>query len=157
MPGQAGRNATEVSSFMELRNSDFIKLANIIKAKYGLNLTEKKYLVESRLTNYVLDCGFDDFGNCEFCFFDGLGFSQETKDGKYFAVYSFYADRRVRARNKCRNNGFAERLLRNQPVFKQHRRSNNCVFLQLFYEKIHRIYKDERMMIRCHNQLMSAV
>ncbi|MBR6046423.1 MAG: protein-glutamate O-methyltransferase CheR [Ruminococcus sp.] len=47
---------------MELRNSDFIKLANIIKAKYGLNLTEKKYLVESRLTNYVLDCGFDDFG-----------------------------------------------------------------------------------------------
>ena len=93
-------------------------------------------------------CGFDDFRNCEFCFFDDLGFSQETKNGKYFAVYSFYADRRVRARNKCRDNGFAERLLRNQPVFKQHRRSNNCVFLQLFYEKIHRLYKNERMIIR---------
>ncbi|MBR6101654.1 MAG: protein-glutamate O-methyltransferase CheR [Ruminococcus sp.] len=46
---------------MELSNEDFIRLAKTIKAKYGLNLTEKKYLIESRLTNYVLDCGFDNF------------------------------------------------------------------------------------------------
>lgn len=85
-------------------------------------------------------CGFDDFRNCEFCFFDGLGFSQETKDGKYFAVYSFYADRRVRACNQCGDNGFAKRLLRYQSVFKQYSSTNNCVFLQLLYEKIHRIY-----------------
>ncbi|SDB06650.1 chemotaxis protein methyltransferase CheR [Ruminococcaceae bacterium FB2012] len=47
---------------MELRDDDFLRLAKIIKAKYGLDLYEKKYLVESRLKNYVLDCGFDDFG-----------------------------------------------------------------------------------------------
>ena len=47
---------------MELRDEDFLKLAKIIKTKYGLDLFEKKYLVESRLKNYVLDCGFDDFG-----------------------------------------------------------------------------------------------
>ena len=47
---------------MTLRDDDFLRLAKIIKAKYGLDLFEKKYLVESRLKNYVLDCGFDDFG-----------------------------------------------------------------------------------------------
>lgn len=46
---------------MDLKNEDFIKLARIIKVKYGLNLLEKKYLVESRLENYVLDCGFTNF------------------------------------------------------------------------------------------------
>lgn len=46
---------------MKLKDEDFIKLAGYIKSKYGLNLTTKKFLVESRLTNYVLDCGFNDF------------------------------------------------------------------------------------------------
>ncbi|MBR4555334.1 MAG: chemotaxis protein CheR [Ruminococcus sp.] len=46
---------------MQLNNEDFQRLAKIIKTKYGLNLLDKKILVESRLTNYVLDCGFDDF------------------------------------------------------------------------------------------------
>ena len=46
---------------MQLSNEDHVRLAKVIKAKYGLNLTEKKYLIESRLTNYVLDCGFDNF------------------------------------------------------------------------------------------------
>ena len=46
---------------MKLSYGDFKRLAGIIKAKYGLNLFEKKFLVESRLTNYVLDSGFNDF------------------------------------------------------------------------------------------------
>ena len=47
---------------MQLSNDDFLRLARIIKTKYGLDLFQKKYLIESRLTNYVLDCGFEDFG-----------------------------------------------------------------------------------------------
>lgn len=47
---------------MQLSNEDFLRLAKIIKTTYGLDLFQKKYLVESRLTNYVLDCGFEDFG-----------------------------------------------------------------------------------------------
>lgn len=47
---------------MQLSNDDFLRLAKIIKTKYGLDLFQKKYLIESRLTNYVLDCGFEDFG-----------------------------------------------------------------------------------------------
>lgn len=46
---------------MKLKDKDFIELAGYIKSRYGLNLTDKKFLVESRLTNYVLDCGFNDF------------------------------------------------------------------------------------------------
>lgn len=46
---------------MKIEKEDFLRLAKVIKVKYGLNLYEKKYLVESRLTNYVLDCGFDNF------------------------------------------------------------------------------------------------
>lgn len=47
---------------MQLSNEDFLRLAKIIKTTYGLDLFQKKYLIESRLTNYVLDCGFEDFG-----------------------------------------------------------------------------------------------
>ncbi len=46
---------------MTLREDDFQRLAAVIKTKYGLNLYGKKFLVQSRLTNYVLDCGFDNF------------------------------------------------------------------------------------------------
>lgn len=46
---------------MQLNNEDFLRIAAIIKSKYGLNLNGKKFLVESRLTNYVLDCGFNSF------------------------------------------------------------------------------------------------
>ncbi len=46
---------------MKLKNEDFLKLADIVKNNYGIDLFQKKFLVESRLTNYVLDCGFNDF------------------------------------------------------------------------------------------------
>lgn len=46
---------------LEINNADFERLVKFIKVKYGLNLYDKKYLVESRLTNYILDCGFDNF------------------------------------------------------------------------------------------------
>ncbi|WP_124100265.1 protein-glutamate O-methyltransferase CheR [Ruminococcus sp. Marseille-P6503] len=46
---------------MKLSDGDFMRLAGFIKAKYGLDLYEKKFLVESRLTNYVLDSGYSNF------------------------------------------------------------------------------------------------
>ena len=46
---------------LEISRSDFNKLTGFIKEKYGLNLADKKSLVESRLYNYVLDCGFESF------------------------------------------------------------------------------------------------
>ena len=48
---------------LHIENDDFIKLTEFIKARYGLNLADRKVLVESRLSNYVLDCGFDSFAD----------------------------------------------------------------------------------------------
>lgn len=48
---------------LTIENEDFIKLVGFIKERYGLNLTDRKVLVESRLSNYVLDCGFDSFAD----------------------------------------------------------------------------------------------
>lgn len=48
---------------LQIQNDDFIKLTDFIKSKYGLNLADRKVLVESRLNNYVLDCGFDNFAD----------------------------------------------------------------------------------------------
>ena len=76
---------------MQLRNEDFIKLAGIIKAKYGLNLTEKKYLIESRLTNYVLDCGFDDFGEyLETVYVDRSGIEMTNIISRLTTNYTYF-------------------------------------------------------------------
>ena len=48
---------------LTIENDDFIKLVNFIKTRYGINLTDRKVLVESRLSNYVLDHGFDNFAD----------------------------------------------------------------------------------------------
>lgn len=55
---------------LEISQPDFDKLTGFIKEKYGLNLVDKKALVESRLYNYVLDCGFESFSeylNAVYC------------------------------------------------------------------------------------------
>ncbi|SDA16177.1 chemotaxis protein methyltransferase CheR [Ruminococcus sp. YE71] len=44
-----------------MTDEDFLRLADCIKTRYGLNLDDKKKLVESRLYNYVLDRGFSSF------------------------------------------------------------------------------------------------
>jgi chemotaxis protein methyltransferase CheR len=55
------------SSFFSAHNlgsmsgSDFEKLAQMVKNKYGLNLEGKKSLVENRLYYYVIDRGFTSF------------------------------------------------------------------------------------------------
>ena len=48
-------------SRLEISQSDFDELTAFIKEKYGLDLARKKSIVESRLSNYVLDCGFNSF------------------------------------------------------------------------------------------------
>ena len=48
---------------LTIDNDDFIKLVKFIKDRYGINLAERKVLVESRLSNHVLDYGFDNFAD----------------------------------------------------------------------------------------------
>ncbi len=46
---------------MQILDCDFERLVTFVKYKYGIDLKDKKFLVETRLTNYILDCGFKDF------------------------------------------------------------------------------------------------
>lgn len=48
---------------LRINDDDFKKLISFIRKKYGLNLQDKKFLVESRLNNYILDSGFHDFSD----------------------------------------------------------------------------------------------
>lgn len=38
-----------------------MKLVGFVKSRYGIDLNGKQFLVESRLSNYVADCGFRNF------------------------------------------------------------------------------------------------
>ena len=40
---------------------DFMRLVNFVKAGYGIDLDGKQFIVQSRLANYVADCGFKNF------------------------------------------------------------------------------------------------
>ena len=56
----------DISSLLNKRlgrmsDDDFSSLAAFIKERYGLNLEGRKAMVESRLYNYVIDCGFESF------------------------------------------------------------------------------------------------
>lgn len=44
-----------------MSDEEFEKLCGFVKSRYGLDLTGKKQMTESRLTNYVLDRGFSSF------------------------------------------------------------------------------------------------
>lgn len=48
---------------MQILECDFERLVKFVKFKYGINLQDKKFLVETRLSNYILDCGFRDFAD----------------------------------------------------------------------------------------------
>ncbi|MEG1584831.1 MAG: protein-glutamate O-methyltransferase CheR, partial [Anaerovorax sp.] len=46
---------------LSLKDSEFEYIAKHIKDNYGVNLTKKKNLIESRLANYVTGLGFDSY------------------------------------------------------------------------------------------------
>ena len=46
---------------LHISQEDFEKLTTFIKKNYGLDLSEKKVLIESRLSNYIMDSGYCSF------------------------------------------------------------------------------------------------
>ena len=48
---------------LTINEREFVKLTSFLKQNYGINLTAKKNLVEGRLSNYIVDCGYDSFSN----------------------------------------------------------------------------------------------
>jgi len=48
---------------IKLKDSEFRELTGYMKANYGINLIEKKLLVEGRLSNIVAEKGFNNFSD----------------------------------------------------------------------------------------------
>lgn len=48
---------------LQISDKDFVKLVSYIKTRYGIDLTDKKVLVQSRLTNYIMDNGYEGFSD----------------------------------------------------------------------------------------------
>ncbi len=46
---------------LTISQSDFLKLVNFVKRNYGIDLTKKKQLIESRLSGTISSMGFKDF------------------------------------------------------------------------------------------------
>ena len=59
---------------LNLKDSEFRELTGYMKTNYGINLTEKKLLIEGRLSNVVTDKGFSNFSDyLKFVFKDASG------------------------------------------------------------------------------------
>lgn len=59
---------------LSIKESDFKELADYIKSNYGINLTKKKNLIEGRLSNIIIEKGFNNFGQyLEHVFSDRTG------------------------------------------------------------------------------------
>lgn len=48
---------------INLKDSEFRELTGYMKENYGINLTEKKLLIEGRLSNMITEKGFSDFSD----------------------------------------------------------------------------------------------
>ena len=54
-----------------LTDADFLRLARYVKNRYGLDLSGRKAMVESRLINYLMDRGFGSFSEYLRTIYDG--------------------------------------------------------------------------------------
>jgi chemotaxis protein methyltransferase CheR len=59
---------------ISINDGDFSTLTQFIKSNYGINLTQKRTLIEGRLSNIILEKGFDSFSDyLEYVFNDKTG------------------------------------------------------------------------------------
>lgn len=74
-----------------LKESEFKKLTLYMKSNYGINLTEKKTLIEGRLSNLLIEKGFSNFSDyIEYAFSDLSGKEITTLINKLTTNHTFF-------------------------------------------------------------------
>lgn len=59
---------------ISINDNDFLKLTEFMKTNYGINLIHKRTLIEGRLSNIIIEKGFDNFSDyLKFVFDDKTG------------------------------------------------------------------------------------
>ena len=76
---------------INLKDSEFKELMGYIKSNYGINLTEKKVLIEGRLSNMLTEKGFNNFSDyIKFVFKDSSGNEINNLINKLTTNHTFF-------------------------------------------------------------------
>lgn len=76
---------------INLKDSEFRELTEYMKANYGINLKEKRLLIEGRLSNMVMERGFKDFSHyLKFAFTDTSGNEISTLINKLTTNHTYF-------------------------------------------------------------------
>ncbi|MBU3127597.1 protein-glutamate O-methyltransferase CheR [Clostridium tagluense] len=76
---------------INLKDSEFRELTTYMKTNYGINLTEKKLLIEGRLSNMITEKGFSSFSDyLKFVFKDCSGNEISTLINKLTTNHTFF-------------------------------------------------------------------
>ncbi|MBZ9634330.1 CheR family methyltransferase [Clostridium sp. FP1] len=76
---------------INLKDSEFRELTAYMKSNYGINLTEKKLLIEGRLSNMITERGFSSFSDyLKFVFKDSSGNEISTLINKLTTNHTFF-------------------------------------------------------------------
>lgn len=76
---------------INIKDAEFRDLTSYIKKRYGLNLTEKKQLIEGRLSNMIIEQGFKDFSSyLKFVFADTSGKEINSLINKLTTNYTYF-------------------------------------------------------------------
>ena len=76
---------------MQIQDQDFFRLRDYIKTNFGVNLEKKRTLIEGRLSNFILQQGFDNFHDyvCD-VFNDKSGTKINTLMTKLTTNYTYF-------------------------------------------------------------------
>lgn len=81
----------EGENLINLKDSEFRELTQYMKKNYGINLTEKKLLIEGRLSNLLTEKGFTNFSDyLKFVFIDSSGNEVNTLINKLTTNHTFF-------------------------------------------------------------------
>ena len=76
---------------INLKETEFRELTMYIKKNYGINLTEKRHLIEGRLSNLIIEQGFVDFSDyLKFVFADASGKEMNSLINKLTTNHTFF-------------------------------------------------------------------
>jgi len=76
---------------ISLKDSEFKELMEFMKGNYGINLTEKKILIEGRLNNMIIEKGFSNFSDyLKFVFKNSSGNEINTLIDKLTTNHTFF-------------------------------------------------------------------
>ncbi len=76
---------------IQIQDKEFTQLTRYLQENYGINLSKKRTLIESRLNNYLTNKGFDNYSSyIRYALNDGTGSEMSTIINYLTTNYSYF-------------------------------------------------------------------